>query len=253
MKPQSFFLLLAGILYATSVTAQTKQVTHQQLVWLNYNNMLEFGTQWTLTTELHERRFIFPGRHHQFVARNSLRYNLGENWAVSAGFTYFLQSPNDPRAIETLVIPELRPHVQFNYSQPLGRFTVTHRYRAEKRFYRNVANGELTPGYNSNYRFRYRLGLEFHVADIHDQPLKLKLNDEVMVNAGGDVIYNRFDQNRVYVGLNYAVSKGIEVEAAYINWYQQRRSGYEFYNRHIINLLVNHRIRIGRKRDNDGN
>jgi opacity protein-like surface antigen len=240
-------LLVAGMLSTTSAVAQSKRVTHQQLVWLNYNNMLQFGPKWTLTTELHERRFIYPGRHHQFVIRNSLRYNLGENWAASAGFTYFLQSPNDPRDIETLVVPELRPHVQLNYNQPLGRFNITHRYRAEKRFFRNVANGALTPGYNSNYRFRYRFGIEYRVAEINDQPLKLKLNDEVMVNAGEEVIYNRFDQNRLYVGVNYAVSKSIEVEAGYINWYQQRKSGNEFYNRHIINFVVNHRIRLGKK------
>ncbi|PVY40496.1 uncharacterized protein DUF2490 [Pontibacter virosus] len=242
-------LLSVGVLYAAAGYAQSpaKEVIHQQLVWLSYANTLKFHPKWSLTSEIHERRFINPNRHHQFVLRSQARYALGENWEAVAGFTYFRQSPNDPKATQRLVVPELRPHIQFNYNQPLGRLTITHRYRAEKRFFRNTSNGELAPGYNTNYRFRYRLGIEYRLAEINEQPLKLKLNDEIHVNAGNKIVYNRFDQNRIYAGLSYGVLDNLEVEAGYLHWYQQRAAGNQFYNRHIAQLTISHRIDLTKK------
>jgi long-subunit fatty acid transport protein len=248
MKIRCLCLLVAGMLSTTSTVAQSKQVTYQQLAWFSYANTIRFHPKWSLTSEIHERRFINPNRHHQFVLRSQTRYALGENWEAVAGFTYFLQSPNDPRATQRLVVPELRPHIQFNYNQPLGRLTITHRYRAEKRFFRNTNNGELAPGYTTNYRFRYRLGIEYRLTDINDQPLKLKVNDELHVNAGKQILYNRFDQNRIYAGLSYALLGNLEVEAGYLNWYQQRSAGDQFYNRHILNVAITHRMDLTNRR-----
>lgn len=233
---------------AGSAFAQHKEVTHQQLAWFSYANTLKFNQKWSLTSEVQERRFVNPDRHHQFLARSQARYALGENWEAVAGFTYFLQSPDDPKSRERLVVPELRPHIQFNYNQPLGRWAISHRYRAEKRFFRNTSNGELAPGYSTNYRFRYRLAIEYRLADLNDLPLKLKVNDELHVNAGLEILYNRFDQNRIYAGLSYAFLENLEVEAGYLNWYQQRTAGNRFYNRHIVQLAITHKIDLSDKR-----
>ncbi|WP_158453748.1 DUF2490 domain-containing protein [Pontibacter korlensis] len=120
-----------------------KQVAHQQLVWLGYHNTLELSKRWSVNSEVEERRFLNPDKQHQFLVRSQLRYSLGSNWDVSAGFAYFLQNTQDPRSSETLVVPELRPHVQLDYRQGINKLTVTHRYRAERRFFRNTANGVL--------------------------------------------------------------------------------------------------------------
>jgi opacity protein-like surface antigen len=251
MKVRCLWPFLLCCVLASSAVGQSasKHVTHQQLAWFSYANTLKFHPKWSLTSEIHERRFINPNRHHQFVLRSQARYALGENWEAVAGFTYFLQSPNDPNAKQRLTVPELRPHIQFNYNQPLGRLVITHRYRAEKRFFRNTTNGELAAGYNTSYRFRYRLGMEYRLVGINDQPLKLKVYDELHVNAGKNVMYNRFDQNRIYAGLSYAIMDNLEVEAGYLNWYQQRSAGDQFYNRHILNFAITHRMDLTNKRN----
>lgn len=253
MKVRGIYLAMTWLFAAPSLFAQSsgKQVTEQQLVWYTYNNTLEISPKWSLTSELHERRFRNPDEQHQFQVSSRLNYSLGNNWSTSAGFTYFLQSPHDPRSTGDLVVPELRPHIQIDYRQPLGRLTIGHRYRIEKRFLRNTADGELADGYTTNYRFRYRLGLEYHVASIYNRPLKVKVSEEVHLNAGKSITYNRFDQNRIYIGLNYTVHKNINVEAGYLNWYQQRASGNQFYSRDIISFTINHKIDLKRKHDAD--
>lgn len=245
------FLQMSSLLVSLSLQAQGigKQVTQQQLMWYGYHNTLEWKTGWSVSSEVEERRFFNPDRKHQFLVRSQVRYSLGENWGASAGFTYLLQSPQDPGATESLVIPELRPHLQLDYRQQISKLTITHRYRAEKRFFRNTESGELTKGYSSNYRFRYRIGLEYPVAMIKQQPLKLKVSDEIMINAGDKIIYNRFDQNRIYGGLNYTLNKSFAVEAGYLKWFQQRSSGYQFYDRDIIRLAIMHKIEVGGKKE----
>ncbi|MFD2999829.1 DUF2490 domain-containing protein [Pontibacter toksunensis] len=241
MNTRGFYLTILGLLFSASLLAQSKgrQVTEQQLIWYAYNNTLEFSSKWSLTTEVHERRFINPDEQHQFQVTGRLNYNLGKNWSTSAGFTYFLQSPHDPRSKSDLVVPELRPHIQFENKQSLGKLGIGHRYRIEKRFFRNTADGELAEGYNTNYRFRYRLGLEYQVATINDLPLKVKVSDEIHINAGERITYNWFDQNRIYASLNYAIHKNVNVEAGYLKWFQQRSAGNQFYSRDIINHKIN--------------
>lgn len=95
--------------------------------------------------------------------------------------------------------------------------------------------------------------MEYRLAEFNNQSLKLKVYDELLVNAGKSIVYNRFDHNRIYAGLSYAVLKGIEVEAGYLNWYQQRPAGDQFYNRHILNFAFIHRIDLMNKRnDSEG-
>ncbi|GAB3825287.1 DUF2490 domain-containing protein [Pontibacter rugosus] len=234
---------------ASSLRAQNtaKEVTHQQLVWYGYNNTLELSERWSINVEVEERRFINPDEQHQFLTRGQARYTLGKGWEAAAGFAYFLQSPHDPHAAVKLVVPELRPHLQLDYKQPLHKLTIAHRYRAERRYFRNTADGELAEGYTSNYRFRYRLSLEYPLLKIGQQPLKAKLNNELMFNAGKNITNNRFDQNRIYLGLSYPVHKNVSVEAGYLKWFQQSASGYQFYDRDILRFIVSHRVDLKRK------
>ena len=249
MSTRGTFLAFLGLFITASLFAQNtgRQVTQQQLIWYAYNNTLEFSQKWSLTTEVHERRFINPDEQHQFQVASRLNHNLGKNWSASAGFIYFLQSPHDPYSKSNLVVPELRPYIQFENKQPLGKFGIGHRYRIEKRFFRNTADGELAEGYNTNYRFRYRLGLEYQLTTINDLPLKVKVSDELHINAGEKITYNWFDQNRIYAGINYAVHKNVNVEAGYLHWFQQRSAGNQFYSRDIINIAINHKIDLKKK------
>ncbi|GAA4423619.1 hypothetical protein GCM10023188_02640 [Pontibacter saemangeumensis] len=244
---------MIGLLFASPLFAQSlgKQVTKQQLVTYTYNNTLAFRPKWALTTEIQERRFRNPDEQHQFQISSRLYYSLGKSWGASVGFAYLLQSPQDPHATDDLVVPELRPYVQFDYRQRIGRLSIGHRYMIEKRFFRNTAYGELAKGYNTNYRFRYRLGLEYHIANINNLPLQVKASEEIHVNAGKSILYNRFNQNRIYVGLNYALHKNINIEAGYLYWFQQRVTGNQFFSRDIISLMIFHKINLNKKEDAD--
>ncbi len=245
----SFTISLILSIQLAGQDAPKKNVTNQQLVWFAYYNKLEISPKWHLVSEVEERRFRNPDARHQFVLRSHIHYQFAKDWDVSAGFTYFLQSPNDPESKSNLVVPELRPHIQVDGATTLSpRWRLDHRYRLESRFFRKFENDELTDGFVQWYRARYRIGISYKLMDVGSGALNLKLSNEIHINFGEEIIYNRFDQNRIYFGANIDLSRYFVFEAGFLKWFQQRPTGVDFYNRDIIRFLIVHKIKLKQKK-----
>lgn len=236
-------VLLSFFLIPKLISAQ-KKVEHQQLIWYGYYNTLKFNESWSLLSEIQERQFYNPTAQHQLVFRSNLERKLLENWNASAGLTLFLQNPNNPESESNLTVPELRPDIGFNNKQKLGFLTISHRYKAEARFFHDVENDQLTDGFRfSNFRLRYQLGLDLPIWKKEEkEKLSFKVKDEIMFNVGKKVVKNTFDQNRIYLAVNYKLNDSYAVELGYMNWFQQQKSGVDFYKRDILRLSIFHTI-----------
>jgi hypothetical protein len=77
--------------------------------------------------------------------------------------------------------------------------------------------------------------------------LYAKVSDEIMLNLGHSVVNNTFDQNRAYFALNYGISNHLQVELGYMNYFQERSSGTQYYQRDIARLTVYHTIHFFKK------
>jgi hypothetical protein len=150
-----------------------------------------------------------------------------------------------------LVVPELRPHVEFNFRTHLGRVTFGHRYRAEARFFHDVLANELVDSYTfSNYRLRYQFAVEvplLNKAASRPDRLYLRAAEEIMLNAGAKVVHNTFDQNRIDGGAGFWILPTLGVELGYLDQFQQRPSGSAYYDRRILRLTINHRIDLSKR------
>jgi hypothetical protein len=239
---------MAALALAVPARAQQpeKSKTEQELAWLAYKITYRFNERWSANMDAQERMFTSPVAQHQMVFRPTATRTLGPGWDVGLGFCYFLQSPHDPLSTSDLVVPELRPHIEFNLKQKARYFRISHRYKAEARYFHEVENGELEGGYAfSNFRLRYRIGLDLPLIKSKQGELDrlgLTVSDELMVNAGSRIVQNVFDQNRVYIGLYAAINPGLTLEVGYTNWFQQRPSGSDFYDRHILRIGVNQKF-----------
>lgn len=236
---------LIFIFFSTFLFGQ-KNVENQQLLWYGYYNKLQINQNWVLNSEVQERHFYQPLVQHQLVFRTNLDRRILDDINVSLGFVVFLQSPNDPESESTLMVPELRTDFGFNAKKKYKYFNVNQRFKVEARFFHQTENNELVGGYQfSNFRMRYQLGLDIPLIKKQDaEKLILKIKDEVMFNFGKNIVKNVFDQNRIYIGLNYPLNKNLAFEAGYLNWFQQRPSGTDFYNRDIIRFSVFHTINL---------
>ncbi|QCR22569.1 DUF2490 domain-containing protein [Pontibacter sp. SGAir0037] len=229
--------------FSSLVQAQ-KNVVRQDLFWVRYQNQLSLNPKWLLQSEIDNRMFVFPVKEHHLVMRSQIRYTISPLLTAGGGITYALQHPQDPQAEIDLVIPELRGQQDITLKQTFGKLIMNHRYMVEQRFIRKVEDNKLADGYNFNYRLRYRLQGEIPVLKSESHELRLVVHDEVMLNAGKSVTQNVFDQNRIYAGLQYGITPALAVELGYMNWYQQRASGKDFFNRDITRLSIFHKINL---------
>lgn len=237
-------LILVIILIIPGFLLAQKKIENQQLIWYGYYNNLKLNENWSLNSEIQERQFYNPTAQHQLVFRSNLERKVFADWKASVGMTLFFQNPNTPNSESNLTVPELRPDIGFNNKQKLGFLTINHRYKAEARFFHDVENNRLVGGYRfSNFRFRYQLGLDIPIwKNEKQQTIIVKIKDEIMFNAGNKIVKNTFDQNRIYLAVNYKLNNSYAVELGYMNWFQQQKSGTDFYNRDILRLSIFHNI-----------
>jgi len=238
------FLLL--VIFLNPAAKAQKTVTHQSLYWVRYNNQLTINKKWTWNNEIDDRRFFENSRQHHLIMHSRLHYKFFQNIDAAFGLTYSLQSPQDPNSINTLVVPELRAFQEINFSNVFSKkFTLQQRLRIDERFIHKNNGKDLLDGYDFNFRFRYRLQANFKISkDKAKDTTVLKVADELMINAGSNIIYNVFDQNRIYIGVQQGISKNISFELGYLYWFQQRVTGNQFFSRNIIRLTLYHKIKL---------
>ena len=244
-------IILVIILLLPSFLLAQKKVENQQLIWYGYYNNLKFNENWNLYSEIQERQFYNPTAQHQLVFRSNLERKLIADWNASVGMTLFLQNPNTPNSESNLTVPELRPDIGFSNKQKLGFLTINHRYKAEARFFHDVENDRLVGGYRFlNFRLRYQLGLDVPIwKNEKQQALIVKIKDEIMFNVGKKIVKNTFDQNRIYLAVNYKLNASYAFELGYMNWFQQQKSGTDFYNRDILRFSIFHSIDLKKKKN----
>ena len=73
------------------------------------------------------------------------------------------------------------------------------------------------------------------------------LSDEIMFNSGKANRKNNFDQNRIYAAVHYNVNPHFANEVGYINSFQRRPSGFDFFNRDIVRLSIFYKIKLNKK------
>jgi hypothetical protein len=240
-----YYFLISIFLICNHLFGQAN-ITNQNLYWTRYYNQLSLNAKLTWHNEVDMRRFMDNSRLHHVIAHSHIHYKIAPNFDIGAGITYSQQSPQFSDATSTLVVPEIRPFQEITQSQTLGkRVTLSHRFRLDERFIRKNNGTELLDGTDFNFRFRFRPQLAINLSKLENKtPTNLKIADELMVNFGGEIVYNHFDQNRVYVGLEKVLSKNFSVEMGYLHWYQQRSSGKDFFDRNILRLTVLHKMKL---------
>jgi hypothetical protein len=245
MKSIKIFVLIFICFIANA--QNEKNVDHQNLLWTRYFNQLTINDTWSLYTEFDNRIFINPTEQNLFVFRVQGRYKINNNIEIGAGYAQFSTSTQDPYITHDFKIPEYRGQQDITWKQDYGKFTLHQRFQVEERFLHNSNQEELLPGTTFTWRFRYRLQGEFNCWKKEKQYLKAIAYDELMVNAGENVVKNTFDQNRFYAAFQYGATKNIALELGYLNSFQQRASGIDYYDRDIIRFTFYHKINLKEK------
>lgn len=214
------FLLLCQALFS-----QSKVTTHKNENWTQVYLNVRLAKRWGIAGDVGYRfKNVFESKT-QTLVRVAGVYYFNNNVSFSVGISYFRSNP-----LEGFAVPEIRPHQRLFVNSVKGKFSISQRYRLEERFIRKSLQDSLLEGYRYNYRFGYQLNVQFPIKGKTIEPRKLFVNiyDEIFVNFGKQIVYNQFDQNRIFIGMGYQFTKNANMIIGYQYIWQQTSSGNKF-------------------------
>jgi hypothetical protein len=240
------FVLVFIIVVCTvfAVHAQTKNITQLDQLWLAYNNQTRLSDKWGLWGDFHLRT-----RDHLFtdlsatIARVGIMYYLNDVTKVTAGYAYVTNYPIEG----TLRVnqPEHRPWQQIQWNTKNAKTRMMQWIRLEERYRKNITNDStLGTGYNFNFRLRYNFWYEipFSLQPTPASKWSFVINDELHINFGKQIVYNYFDQNRLFVGFKYNTSKTDNVQFGYMNQFIQLGAGNRYRNIDAARIFYFHNL-----------
>lgn len=235
MKIKTGFICLA-VFFTTAVKAQQKNTSHASQTWLAYFNQTRLGAKWGVWGDFQIRtREELVSNFSTGIARVGLTYFIDDNLRVTLGYGYINNFPaNDNIKVSQ---PEHRPWQQVQWFTKNKRTRLMQYIRLEQRYRRKyLDNTALANSYSFNFRLRYNF---FYQLPLTAQGLVPKnfsaiINDELHINFGKQIVNNYFDQNRFFLGLNYAFDANNNLQFGYLNTFIQTAAGNQYRN---INAL----------------
>jgi hypothetical protein len=237
-------LALGAIFLALVARGQppAKQTAHEGQTWLAYFNQVRLSQRWGLWGDLQLRsRERMVGGLSLGIARGGLIYFLSDQTRLVGGYAYGHAFANDSHP--GIFQPEHRPWQMLQWQAQYPKVRTTQAIRLEQRFRRRLKNGsEWADGYLFNYRLRLSTQAQFTLTKPGPGGFSLLLSDEIFVNFGSEIIYNYFDQNRVFLGISYQINKQASLQLGYLNLFQQLPAGNQYRYTHALRATYLHNL-----------
>tara|TARA_B110000444_G_scaffold161848_1_gene151234 strand:+ start:239 stop:853 length:615 start_codon:yes stop_codon:yes gene_type:complete len=186
--------------------------------WLIYIGSKKISQNWNWHHEIQNRNYNTFGDLEQLLIRTGLGYTLRDkNQNLLLGYGYIL-SENYNELDQKTPINEHRIFQQFILRQTINDFKLGHRFRLEQRFI------------ESEFKIRFRYFLNARL------PLKIGRDNRFYLSGYNEFFLSFeevfFDRNRLYGGIGYKLSEGINLELGYMNQFLG------FSSRDQLNLIM---------------
>jgi hypothetical protein len=189
--------------------------------WFVFTGVFKIKPKISIHTEYQWRRADVVKNWQQSLSRTSINYAIRKDVSLNVGYAFVETFPyGDYTPVNTF--PEHRIFEQAVINNPLGRFSLSHRFTLEQRFLGSVSieNGKKNIDWNYLNRIRYRIRAELPLTknlQSGEKIWSIAFMDELFIGWGNNIGVNIFDQNRLALLLNYQVNKKIKLEAGYLN------------------------------------
>lgn len=226
-----------------------KDIHSREQLWLGYFNQTRITNKFGLWLDVHYRRTEnFASRPFQFMVRPALSFFFKDNVRLQTGYVFVNHYPPVGVAISR---PEHRGWQQIWWSQKYARFQTLQWLRIEERFNKKIVNNELQPEtyFTLRARYQYSFFIPLKGKEIKAKTPFLAAINEVFLNFGKNVVYNTFDQNRLFLGVGYQLSPHMNVQLGYMNVYQQEASGNNYFSTHAIRLFLFQTLDLRKKEE----
>ncbi len=219
----------------------TPSVVKDNMLWLGYYNSIILNSKWSINSDIQFRTKNEIKHYSQALVRTDVSYNPKDRITISLGLAHFRYFITDEKTRG-----EWRPWQELKLIDKIGNCKLTHRLRVEQRFNETVKNSETTNDYQFNFRFRYRFDLRYPILKEKETGNNVfaLIGNEIMVNAGNNIGYNYFDQDRLYAGINYEINKKVSLQLQYMHIWQQTSNGLTLYSNEVLRFNIYHTISL---------
>ena len=226
------------------VNAQEKNVTKGNQQWVQYYNQTKFSKKWSLLVDGGYRWKQDLGKHSRYIIRAARAYMISPGIRVAAGFAHL----GTYTEIDITVV-EFRTYQELTVKQVFGKLGLNHRVRIEQRLIESTKNNDEQFN-RSNWRFRYSIVFSIPIIkqfpNHDDRSLKLNVGDEIFINAGKDIVYNVFDQNRILIGPEFQLHKKLTFTLTYSGKFRALNLPSQYTYNHILWVGVRHKIDLAK-------
>lgn len=214
---------------------QTEKVINEQTqTWVSINSVTKFSNHWGVVADAHIRsNEIFHDNNFYFL-RAGISYIPNPSVAITGGYAHMWLAPTKDGW--NTYSDENRIYQQAQMTTKLGKVSVLQRLRNEQRWQEKIVNDASTGENRFTNRVRYLVSFNIPVFKKKTAPL-LVLSDEILIHFGQEIVYNTFDQNRLFIGIRQTINPKLSFDFGYMNVYQQKYSGYQYDMNHTLRLF----------------
>lgn len=243
----SFLILfqVGGFAYAQL----EKNIEENAHFWTSVNSTSRLSDKWGLVGDFHIRRENFLKDPNFYFMRVGAAYWLDDQFSFAGGVAALWS------ATETDVGRKYALEKRI-YQQALWRNTIRNviflqRVRLEQRWH-EVLDNETGAVDRIRYSTRLRILLSASIFVFRNNKWpKLVIANEVLIHFGNEIVYNTFDQNRLFLGFNKRLNQEWSFDIGYMHVYQQQYSGVDYYVNHTFRLFFYYTPDFRKKADTE--
>jgi hypothetical protein len=200
MFKNRFFIFTYLLLSTIGISAQNKS----DGTWFVYFGNQKINNKWNVQSDFQYRLRQVPDQTNQFIMRAGLGYNLTPgNHNVLIGAAYVQTNFSDDLT-DKPSLKEKRIYQQYLFKQSFNQLYTTHRLRLEERFLPN----------EFGLRSRYFISA---IRPLNRRALnKNSIYGSFFNEFFIDIKNSKFDRNRFYTGIGYAINNDIRIETGYL-------------------------------------
>lgn len=238
---KKYYFVLVALVFATEITFAQKEIEFRKQLWFAYLNQTRLTNKSGLWVDIHHRLTNnFLRESSANILRIAYTYYITDQTRLMAGYGYITNFSPEPLPD----VPEHRPWQQIWWADRKNGLTLNQYLRIEERYRRQVADGELTTGYNFNWRFRYSFALTLPLKgkQVAANTPFLFFHNEIHINAGKEIANNYFDQNRLFLGLGYQLTSQLNAQLGYLFVFQQLAAPGKFVYVDAVRFFIFHNL-----------
>lgn len=217
-----------------SQTTPKKDINEQIQTWVSLNTVTKFSDHWGIAADAHIRENEFFDSNNFYFLRGGVTYIPNASVSITGGYAHMWLAPT--KEGWSTYANENRIYQQAQLITKVGKVSVLQRLRNEQRWQEKMANDEPTGELKFTDRVRYLASFTIPVFTNKKLPY-LVVSDEILIQFGKEVVYNTFDQNRLFVGIRQNINPKLSYDFGYMNVYQQKSNGYQYDMNHTLRLF----------------